>query len=64
MHSLPPYWFLHTQNILSYRPYMCIIFGVSHRFTFRVATPVVYRRVNENDPICRSVTLCVGIRSV
>jgi hypothetical protein len=43
---------------------MCIMFGVFHHFVFRVVAPVVYRHVNENDSICRSVTLCVGMSSV
>jgi hypothetical protein len=40
------------------------MFGDPHHFVFRVASPVVYRHVNEKDPICLSVTLCVGMRSV
>ena len=54
---------MHTIYV-TYGPYMRIMFCVSHHFLFRVAAPVVYRRVNENDPICGSVTLCVAMRSV
>jgi len=43
---------------------MRIMFGIYHHFVLRVAAPVVYRHVHETDPICRSVTLCVGMRSV
>ena len=64
MYSLPTYWFFVHKIYVSYRPRMCIVFGVPQHFVFCVAAPVVCRHVDENDPICRSVTLCLGMRSV
>jgi hypothetical protein len=46
---------VHTIYV-SCRSYMCIMFGFSHHFVFHIAAPVIYRHVNENDPICRNVT--------